>query len=44
MGTWYFSDSPYNPLTGQGDCAIFIDGRPSLTTAGTVQGAAVVYK
>lgn len=28
LQTWFVSDSPYNPLTGEGDYAIFINGIP----------------
>lgn len=33
MGTWFFTDSPYDPLNGTGHAAIFFDGRPWFPTA-----------
>ena len=32
MQTWFVSDNPYNPLTGEGDYAIFINGIPRSKT------------
>ena len=32
MQTWFVSDNPYNPLTGEGDFAIFINGIPRSKT------------
>lgn len=33
MGTWFITDSPYEPITGNGHAAIFFDGRPWFGTA-----------